>query len=71
MDKISGTEKFRIENDNENKKSIECKICLDEEVGMIFIPCGHICACVTCSQELTRCPVCRKHIVKKIRGYLS
>ena len=30
-------------DDNKRMKNVECKICMSEEVGVVFLPCGHLC----------------------------
>jgi len=44
-----------------------CKICLDVRRNTVFIPCGHVCACVKCAFSVTKCPVCRESFEKVIR----
>ena len=46
-----------------------CKVCLKEEVNMVFDPCGHVCTCTKCSSDLNECPICRGKISKKIRAF--
>ncbi|XP_014670102.1 PREDICTED: inhibitor of apoptosis protein-like [Priapulus caudatus] len=48
-----------------------CKICMDSEVSITFLPCGHLIACVQCAPALTACPMCRKPIRTCVRTYLS
>lgn len=48
-----------------------CKICYNEELGVVFVPCGHIVSCVKCAPSLTTCAVCRKKIEYYVRAYLS
>lgn len=48
-----------------------CKICLDADVGVVFLPCGHLVACPACAASVKDCPVCRKQIVGAVRTYLS
>lgn len=48
-----------------------CKICMDEEVGVAFLPCEHLISCVQCAPALKLCPMCRKPIKTSIRTYLS
>lgn len=48
-----------------------CKICLDREVGMVFLPCGHICSCTQCGPGLIICPLCRSVIESSMRAYLA
>ena len=53
-----------------------CKICLDAEIGIVFLPCGHLVCCPKCAQEIqskreSLCPICRRHIDSTIRSYLT
>ena len=47
------------------EKEKECKICMDKEVGVVFIPCGHIACCVECGESFSHCPICRSEIELK------
>nr|CAD7408736.1 unnamed protein product [Timema cristinae] len=47
-----------------------CKICFTEEMGVLFLPCGHIVACVKCASSLTTCAVCRQPFTATVRAYL-
>ncbi|XP_065057529.1 baculoviral IAP repeat-containing protein 3-like [Rhopilema esculentum] len=48
-----------------------CKICMDEQVGIAFHPCGHLCTCHNCSVGMTQCPLCRANIQSSSRVYLG
>ncbi|KAI4491236.1 hypothetical protein M0802_010332 [Mischocyttarus mexicanus] len=48
-----------------------CKICYNRELGIVFLPCGHIVACVNCAPEMTICAVCRVHVTMKVRAFFS
>lgn len=48
-----------------------CKICYAEELGVVFLPCGHIVACVKCAPSLSTCAVCRKPFAATVRAFLS
>lgn len=48
-----------------------CKICMDAEVGVVFLPCGHFSCCADCATGMDFCPMCRCPIQEKIRTYLS
>lgn len=41
----------------------ECLICLSEPRNTLIMPCGHLCVCSTCGNELQTkkydCPICR------------
>lgn len=43
-----------------------CKICLDNKVSVVFLPCGHLVACKQCSRALRKCPICRQNIKKRV-----
>lgn len=48
-----------------------CKICLENDLNSVFIPCGHAVACGKCSMSLNNntCPICRKVYLKSIKIY--
>lgn len=48
-----------------------CKICYTDEMGVVFLPCGHLVACVKCALSLTTCPVCRQPVTATVRAFLS
>lgn len=46
----------------------ECVICMDAKSEVVFVPCGHMCCCQSCSQsELENCPMCRMDIERTIK----
>ncbi|XP_051981320.1 E3 ubiquitin-protein ligase LRSAM1-like isoform X1 [Xyrauchen texanus] len=49
--------------------SSECVVCMEHEAQMIFLPCGHVCCCQTCSNALQSCPLCRDCISQRVRLY--
>ena len=52
-----------------------CKICMEKEVQVVFIPCGHLVSCQQCAQCLTdenlKCPMCRENIEGKVRVFFN
>ena len=40
-------------------KRDECKICFDGLIDSVFVPCGHVLACMTCAVSVDQCPVCK------------
>ncbi|XP_075218848.1 uncharacterized protein LOC142323286 [Lycorma delicatula] len=65
-------ESFVNLTEQEAKERILCKICFEDEIGIVFMPCGHN-ACRKCliklygfepkKAEENRCPFCRKIVV--------
>ncbi|CAH0722483.1 unnamed protein product, partial [Brenthis ino] len=50
----------------------ECVICMDTKSEVVFVPCGHMCCCQSCSQkDLEGCPMCRTDIERTIKIILS
>ncbi|XP_003472801.3 baculoviral IAP repeat-containing protein 3 [Cavia porcellus] len=48
-----------------------CKVCMDREVSIVFIPCGHLVVCKDCASSLRKCPICRSTIKGTVRTFLS
>lgn len=63
--------KFDDAVDERRLKNVECKICMSEEVGVVFLPCGHLLACVYCASAISQCPLCRETIRGRVRTFLS
>ncbi|XP_019851374.1 PREDICTED: E3 ubiquitin-protein ligase XIAP-like isoform X2 [Amphimedon queenslandica] len=36
-----------------------CVVCLDNRKQYAIVPCGHLCVCYDCSEQLLLCPICR------------
>uniref|UniRef100_A0A8C2BRJ8 Leucine rich repeat and sterile alpha motif containing 1 n=1 Tax=Cyprinus carpio TaxID=7962 RepID=A0A8C2BRJ8_CYPCA len=43
--------------------------CSVSQSQVIFLPCGHVCCCQTCSSALQSCPLCRGSISQRVRLY--
>ena len=48
-----------------------CKLCMEREVEVTFLPCGHLVSCNKCAQPLKECPICRQRIRGFVRTYWS
>ncbi|KAL3517538.1 hypothetical protein ACH5RR_020127 [Cinchona calisaya] len=62
------------ENGSDNTKKDRtmpnlCVICLEQEYNSVFVPCGHMCCCMTCSSHLTNCPLCRRRIDQVVKTF--
>ncbi|XP_076750908.1 baculoviral IAP repeat-containing protein 8 [Xylocopa sonorina] len=48
-----------------------CKICYNGELGVVFLPCGHMVACVKCAPGMTSCAICREPVTMTVRAFFS
>jgi E3 ubiquitin-protein ligase XIAP len=48
-----------------------CKICMDNEATILFLPCAHILCCQECADLVNKCPICRKTIESRIRSFFA
>ncbi|KAL2712588.1 putative inhibitor of apoptosis isoform X2 [Vespula squamosa] len=71
----STTEDKNVLYSKNKKKSIDdgrlCKICYNEEMSIVFIPCKHIVSCLHCASAISECPICREPIELVIKAILS
>lgn len=58
----------RLNSSNEQRI---CKICMDNEICMVFLPCGHLVSCPLCAPALRNCPICRTEVRGTVRSYLA
>ncbi|XP_017275162.1 E3 ubiquitin-protein ligase XIAP [Kryptolebias marmoratus] len=49
----------------------QCKICMDRDICIVFLPCVHLVTCKQCSESLTKCPICCRAITQKLKTYLA
>ncbi|WAR07716.1 BIR7A-like protein [Mya arenaria] len=62
----------RLKYENEQlKQQMMCKVCMDKDACVVFLPCGHLVACVECASVLRKCAICRKVIKGTVRAYMS
>lgn len=41
-------------------------VCSDKKSSVLFKPCGHMCACESCSQIMKKCVLCRAQIERMV-----
>eukprot|EP01118_Nematostelium_gracile_P008530 TRINITY_DN2829_c0_g1_i1.p1 TRINITY_DN2829_c0_g1~~TRINITY_DN2829_c0_g1_i1.p1 ORF type:complete len:328 (+),score=82.14 TRINITY_DN2829_c0_g1_i1:74-1057(+) len=61
---------MKAEKEEEEDKQA-CDVCMEEKKCMVFIPCGHVCCCENCSQDVKDCPICRQKIAQKFKVFVS
>ena len=49
--------------------SMDCKVCFDRQIEVLFIPCKHLVCCATCAALSKTCPVCRRHVSETLRVF--
>lgn len=47
-----------------------CKICYENEMDSVLLPCAHQLSCFSCTQRFNKCPVCNKEILIKKKIYI-
>uniref|UniRef100_A0A7S4W2V8 RING-type domain-containing protein n=1 Tax=Ditylum brightwellii TaxID=49249 RepID=A0A7S4W2V8_9STRA len=48
---------------------MECKICYDNKMDCVLLPCSHMCCCTRCGNNMAECPICRSVIAKVLPIY--
>ena len=65
-----GSELETLQKENKALKDMTtCKICMDKEINIVFLPCGHMAACSECSPAMRVCPMCRAKVKGAVRAY--
>ena len=57
------------------KEARTCKVCMDNEVNTVFLPCGHFVCCAECAKQcakqLQKCPICCIYVSGTVRALRS
>lgn len=57
---IEQVEAFKNSSTPAAGEDFNCKVCLARPVGMVFLPCRHLCVCDRCAAHCKEiCPICR------------
>ncbi|XP_050296540.1 E3 ubiquitin-protein ligase MYLIP [Anthonomus grandis grandis] len=51
-------------------EAMTCKICMDNRLDSVFMPCAHVVACSECASKIDRCPLCRSEITQAQKLYM-
>ncbi|KAK3100454.1 hypothetical protein FSP39_020294 [Pinctada imbricata] len=73
-DDDSATENQRevlMEENRQLKDQQICKICKDEDISVVFLPCGHMVTCLSCAPAIRICPLCGQFVKGTIKAILS
>ena len=75
----TATKKLELQSTSQNNlqeekrmpmDKIMCKVCMDAELNMLFLPCRHLVCCEACGSMLSNCPVCRTPILGTVNTFL-
>lgn len=62
--KYSQEEFERLQNEK-----ILCRVCFEEQIDVVLLPCKHHILCSTCCEKCKRCPICRGIIEERMPVY--
>lgn len=51
------------------KEERSCRVCLDGDRTVVFLPCRHLATCPSCAAVVKTCPVCRSGIERVVKIY--
>ncbi|KAK3594451.1 hypothetical protein CHS0354_015450 [Potamilus streckersoni] len=64
------SEQIRREH-RELRETTLCKICLDNTISVVFLPCGHLVTCSDCAPAMRKCPICRTLIKGTVKIFFG
>uniref|UniRef100_A0A2C9M8E5 RING-type domain-containing protein n=1 Tax=Biomphalaria glabrata TaxID=6526 RepID=A0A2C9M8E5_BIOGL len=72
VDTTQALESIQIfkERNNQLRQQTCCKICMDKEVAVVFLPCGHLISCAECASAMRNCPLCRQDVRGIVRAFM-
>lgn len=59
------------DEDKKHPDSRLCRICYSNEFNSVFLPCGHVTACIKCALSVIKCPLCQKPYESIKKVYIS
>lgn len=80
-----GVDRPEPKNDEELIVKLQCRVCLTQMADTACLPCGHLVMCIHCADILiptrdndatapakkSSCPLCRKHVNRRVRVFVS
>jgi hypothetical protein len=55
----------------EFEQLLTCKICLNDSVKCLVLPCRHLAACMKCTSRIDHCCICRTRIKGTVKAIIS
>jgi hypothetical protein len=70
---LKESEEKLTEVERETQEKNVCKLCMEDDISVVFLPCGHLCCCSSCANlpAVKNCPICSVEIGSKIRVFQS
>ncbi|KAM7484518.1 hypothetical protein LguiA_000527 [Lonicera macranthoides] len=62
--KFSQEEYERLQNEK-----ILCRVCFEEQINIVLLPCRHHILCSSCCERCKKCPICRVYIEERLPVY--
>ncbi|XP_052096890.1 baculoviral IAP repeat-containing protein 7-A-like isoform X13 [Mytilus californianus] len=59
-----------VEENRQLRDQRLCKICLEFDATIAFLPCGHLVSCSDCAPALRKCPICRAFVKGTVKTFL-
>ncbi|KAK3589186.1 hypothetical protein CHS0354_018897 [Potamilus streckersoni] len=63
--------KTLIEENQRLRDMALCKICMDKSSCIVFLPCGHMVCCASCSPAMRKCPICREIVRATVKAFMA
>ncbi|OVA09742.1 zinc finger protein [Macleaya cordata] len=67
----SVAEQKTIQENRELKQRKSCKVCGENEVSVLLLPCRHLCLCKDCESKLDYCPICKSMKNASLQIFMS
>ena len=48
-----------------------CNIFMSIPIDCLILECGHMATCLACAKSLSKCPICRKQVVRIVKAFKS
>lgn len=55
---------------SKREEALDCKVCFERQLNIVFLPCGHLITCDQCAIKLTQCAMCRRRIDDTVRVFI-